>query len=137
MNRIFLFLFFLSICLSGYSQEYVKSTNDSIQEEVYTVVEQSPSFPGGDEGRITFLQENINYPKKAKKKGIQGTVYVTFVIEKDGSITDVRLLRGIGGGCDEEVIRVVKKMPKWNPGKQRGKHVRVQFNMPVKFTITK
>jgi protein TonB len=71
----------------------------------------------------------------ARESSIQGTVYVTFVVERDGSVTDVRVLRGIGGGCDEEAIRVIKAMPKWNPGKQRGKPVRVQFNMPIKFTL--
>jgi protein TonB len=71
----------------------------------------------------------------AKESGIQGTVYVTFVVEKDGSITDVRVLRGIGGGCDEEAVRVVKNSPKWSPGKQRGKPVRVQYNLPVKFIL--
>jgi protein TonB len=71
----------------------------------------------------------------AKESGIQGRVFVTFVVEKDGSVTDVRVLRGIGGGCDEEAIRVVQKMPKWKAGKQRGKPVRVQFNLPIKFTL--
>lgn len=71
----------------------------------------------------------------ARESGIQGTVYVTFVVERNGNVTDVRVLRGIGGGCDEEAVRVIKAMPKWNPGKQRGKPVRVQFNMPIKFTL--
>ena len=71
----------------------------------------------------------------ARESGIQGVVYVTFVVEPDGSISNVRVIRGIGGGCDEEAIRVVKMMPKWIPGNQRGKPVRVQFNMPIKFTL--
>ena len=71
----------------------------------------------------------------ARESGIQGRVFVTFVVERDGSVTDVRVLRGIGGGCDEEAIRVIKNMPKWNPGKQRGKSVRVQFNMPILFKL--
>jgi protein TonB len=71
----------------------------------------------------------------AKESGIQGRVFVTFVVEKNGSVTDVRVLRGIGGGCDEEAIRVVQNMPKWSAGKQRGKPVRVQFNLPIKFTL--
>jgi len=72
----------------------------------------------------------------ARESGIEGTVYVTFVIERDGSVTDVKILRSIGGGCDDEAIRVVRNMPKWEPGKQRGKPVRVQFNMPIKFTLS-
>lgn len=103
--------------------------------EIFTVVEEAPGFPGGDEARIKFLQNNIKYPQMARESNIQGTVYVTFVVERDGRVTDVRVLRGIGGGCDEEAIRVIKAMPKWNPGKQRGKPVRVQFNMPIKFTL--
>jgi len=105
------------------------------EAEIFTVVEESPSFPGGDEARIRFLTENIKYPQIARESSIQGTVYVTFVVEKNGNVTDVRILRGIGGGCDEEAVRVIKAMPKWNPGKQRGKPVRVQFNMPIKFTL--
>jgi protein TonB len=71
----------------------------------------------------------------ARESGIQGKVFVTFVVEKDGSITDVKVLRGIGGGCDEEAVRVIKGMPKWSVGKQRGKPVRVQFNMPIVFKL--
>lgn len=103
--------------------------------EIFTVVEAMPTFPGGDTERMRFLQENIKYPQMARESGIQGTVYVTFVVEPNGSVSDVRILRGIGGGCDEEAIRVIKLMPKWEPGMQRGKPVRVQFNMPIKFTL--
>ena len=102
---------------------------------IFTVVEEMPTFPGGDESRIKFLTENIKYPQMAKESGIQGTVYVTFVIDERGRVADVKVLRGIGGGCDEEAVRVVKMMPPWNPGKQSGKPVRVQFNMPIKFTL--
>lgn len=106
-----------------------------VQAEIFTVVEEQPNYPGGEEARIRFLQESIKYPEEAKELGIQGKVFVTFVVEVDGSITDVRVLRGIGGGCDEEAIRVVRSMPKWVPGKQRGVPVRVQFNLPIKFTL--
>jgi|APIni6443716594_1056825.scaffolds.fasta_scaffold35697_3 protein TonB len=105
------------------------------EQEIFQVVENAPAFPGGDGARMKFLQENIKYPQMARESGIQGTVYVTFVVERNGSVTDVKILRGIGGGCDEEAVRVVKNMPKWEPGKQRGKPVRVQFNMPIKFTL--
>ena len=104
-------------------------------KEIFTVVEEQPGYPGGDEARIKYLQENIKYPEEAKELGVQGKVFVTFVVEVDGSITDVRVLRGIGAGCDEEAIRVVKSMPRWVPGKQRGQPVRVQFNLPIKFTL--
>lgn len=105
------------------------------ETEIFTVVEEEPSFPGGEAARKKFLSENIKYPPMAKEAGIQGRVFVTFVVEKDGSITDVKVLRGIGGGCDEEAVRVVKLMPKWQPGKQRNKAVRVQFNMPIDFKL--
>jgi periplasmic protein TonB len=106
-----------------------------VETEIFTVVEEQPAYPGGDEARSKYLQDNIKYPEEAKELGIQGRVFVTFVVEVDGSITDVRVLRGIGGGCDEEAIRVVQAMPKWVPGKQRGVPVRVQFNLPIKFTL--
>ena len=104
-------------------------------KEIFTVVEEQPGYPGGDEARIKYLQDNIKYPDEAKELGVQGKVFVTFVVEVDGSITDVRVLRGIGAGCDEEAIRVVRNMPRWVPGKQRGVPVRVQFNLPIKFTL--
>lgn len=121
--------------IEAYTPPAVTEEEEVAEAEIFTVVEESPSFPGGDQGRIKYLMDNIVYPQMARESGIQGTVYVTFVVEKNGSVTDVRVLRGIGGGCDEEAVRVVKSMPKWNPGKQRGKPVRVQFNMPIKFTL--
>ncbi len=105
------------------------------EDEIFVFVEDQPSFPGGDEARIKYLQENIHYPEMAKESGIQGTVYVTFVVEKDGRITNVKVLRGIGGGCDEEAVRIIKNMPRWKPGKQRGRPVRAQFNMPIRFVL--
>jgi len=107
------------------------------EEEIFTMVEEMPSFPGGEDSLYKYLGMNIRYPLAAKSNGIQGIVYVTFVISKNGSVKDVKLLRGIGGGCDEEAIRVVQEMPNWNPGKQRGKNVNVQINMPIKFTVRK
>lgn len=105
------------------------------EEEIFEIVEQEPSYPGGDAARMKFLNENIKYPQMARETGIQGTVYVGFVVERDGSVTQVKILRGIGGGCDEEAMRVTKMMPKWNPGQQRGRSVRVSYRMPIKFTL--
>lgn len=118
-------------------EEYIPVEEDEEEEEaqIFTVVEAMPDFPGGDAARIKYLNENIKYPQMARESGIQGRVFVTFVVEKDGAVTDVRVLRGIGGGCDEEAIRVIKNMPKWKAGKQRGKPVRVQFNMPILFKL--
>lgn len=119
-------------------QEYtpVFVQEEEIEEDViFTVVEDQPSFPGGEEARIKYLTDNLRYPQMAREAGIQGTVFVTFVVERDGSVTDVRVLRGIGGGCDEEAVRVVRNMPRWQPGRQRGQPVRVQFNMPIRFVL--
>lgn len=113
------------------------TTPKSEDDQIFMVVENPPSFKGGDDARMKYLIENIIYPKDAREKGIQGTVYVTFIIEKDGTISNVKVLRGIGGGCDEESVRVIKNMPAWNPGTQRGEPQRVQYNMPIKYTLSK
>jgi protein TonB len=102
---------------------------------VFTIVEEMPAFPGGEAERNKFLATNIVYPQQATENGIQGTVYVSFVVDSKGNVTDVKVLRGIGGGCDEEALRVVKMMPQWHPGKQNGKQVRVLFNMPIYFKL--
>ena len=108
---------------------------ESAPQEIFTIVEEQPTFGAGEEARQKFLGENIKYPDLARENGIQGTVYVTFVVEPDGTISNVQVLKGIGAGCDEEAMRVVKLMPKWTPGKQRGKNVRVKINMPIKFVV--
>jgi periplasmic protein TonB len=113
----------------------VKDEENLEEEDIFTVVESMPIFPGGDAAVYAYLEKNMKYPKQALEVGISGMVYVAFVVEKDGSITDVRLLRGIGGGCDEEAIRVVKNMPKWTPGKQRNIPVRVNYHLGLKFTL--
>ncbi len=111
--------------------------DDQKKDTVFRVVEVPPKYPGGEPARLKFFADNLKYPKQAKENGIQGKVYVSFVVEPDGSVTNIKILRGIGGGCDEEAIRVVKLMPKWEPGTQRGKNVRVQFNLPIKFSLSK
>jgi TonB family protein len=103
--------------------------------EAYQVVDEMPVYPGGDEARAKFIGSNIKYPQAAKEKGVQGKVFVSFVIETDGSVSEVKTQQGIGSGCDEEAMRVVKMMPKWTPGKQAGKTVRVAFTMPIKFAL--
>ncbi len=105
------------------------------EEQIFTIVEDDPEFPGGQAALMQYLQSNLRYPTMAREAGIQGTVFVTFVVERDGSITDVRVLRGVGGGLDEEAIRVVRNMPAWTPGRQRGQAVRVQFNLPIRFVL--
>lgn len=119
-------------------EEYVAPEiveEEVVEAEVFTIVEQMPSFPGGDAKMYEYLGKNIKYPQIARETGIQGRVFVNFVVEPDGSVSNVKVLRGIGGGCDEEAMRVVKAMPKWSPGKQRGKTVRVSYTLPVVFKL--
>jgi protein TonB len=104
-------------------------------EPIFLQVEEPPIFPGGESALTKFLRENINYPKEAIKNKISGTVYVQFIIEKDGSISDIQVVRGIGGGCDEEAIRVIKLLPKWIPGKQNGVTVRAYCILPIQFSL--
>jgi TonB family protein len=105
------------------------------EEELFMVVEVMPMFPGGEEARMNYLQSTIVYPESARKAGKQGTVYVQFIIEKDGQVFNPKVLRGFDADCDAEALRVIEGMPNWDPGLQRGKPVRVQFNMPIKFTL--
>ncbi len=105
------------------------------EEEIFTAVEQNPEFPGGISEMYKFLGNNIKYPASAQRANVAGRVFVKFVVEKDGSIGNVEVLKGIGFGCDEEAIRVIKSMPKWNPGRQNGKNVRVFYNMPVVYKL--
>ncbi|GAB2615986.1 energy transducer TonB [Belliella aquatica] len=104
-------------------------------ETIFDVVENAPNPPGGMEGWNKYLSNNLKYPTQARRMGIEGTVYVVFVVNTDGSIQDVDVLRGIGGGCDEEALRVVKAAPKWEPGKQRGRPVRVRMRLPIRFKL--
>ena len=101
----------------------------------FELLDTEPEFEGGVEGLYKYLAENIHYPEQAKAEGIQGRVFVTFVIEADGSVGDAKVMRGIGGGCDEEALRVVEAMPKWKPGTVGGKSVRVQYNLPVSYKL--
>lgn len=113
----------------------VKEEVEEAEEEVFLVVEEDPEFPGGLEALSKFIADNIKYPQLAKENNITGRVFVSFVVEKDGRVGQVKILRDIGGGCGNEAVRVVKLMPKWKPGKQRGKAVRTQFNLPVNFDL--
>jgi protein TonB len=96
-----------------------------------------PEFPGGYEALLSFLKANITYPAEARASNIEGTVYLGFVVERDGTVSDIRILRKIGGGCEEEALRVASLMPKWTPGYQFNRPVRVAFTMPVKFTLAR
>ena len=119
-------------------EEYVApevEEEEVVEQEIFQIVEEMPDFPGGVAKLSEYLQKNIKYPQMARESGIQGRVFVNFVVEPDGSVSNVKVLRSLGGGCDEEAMRVVKAMPKWKPGKQRGKAVRVSYILPVNFKL--
>lgn len=98
-------------------------------------VPEMPEFPGGEAARVKYLASNISYPKVAREMGIQGPVYLTFVVSEKGKITDINIARGIGGGCDEEAYRVIKNMPDWSPGRQNGVAVKVMLSMAINFRL--
>jgi protein TonB len=114
----------------------VVETDESDEEAIYVVVETMPEFPGGIDSMMAYLGRTISYPEKARKKGIEGKVYVQFIVRKDGTLGDIKVIRGIGGGCDEESISAIKNMPNWTPGKQRGKPVPVRIVQPINFRLT-
>ena len=105
------------------------------ETKIFEVVEQMPSFPGGDAALMQFLSKNIKYPVVAEENGIQGRVIATFVVERDGSITDVKVVKSVDPSLDKEAVRVLKSMPKWIPGKQNGSAVRVKYTVPVTFRL--
>ncbi|MCD8740946.1 TonB family protein [Mucilaginibacter roseus] len=113
----------------------VKQVIESDPNEIFTAVETQPAFPGGLAAFGNYLSKNIRYPAVARENNVQGRVFVQFVVERDGSLTDITVLRGIGSGCDEEAVRVLKKSPKWSPGIQNGRPVRVQYTVPIAFNL--
>jgi len=146
-QKIYL-LIFAPLPLMGFSttkiivrQDTVIPTNIDGNENDTTysfyVLEQKPEFKGGIGGLMKWIAEHTNYPKEAKKKGITGKVFVQFVIERDGSVSNVKLARKVNPLLDEEAVRVIKMMPKWKPGKQRGKPVRVMYQIPINFVLDK
>ncbi|MFA6751517.1 MAG: energy transducer TonB, partial [Fermentimonas sp.] len=103
--------------------------------EIFMVVEEQPEFPGGNEALMKYLSENIKYPFIALDNGIQGSVITNFVIEKDGTLTDVKVARGVDPSLDKEALRLIEAMPRWKPGKQKGEVVRVRYSLPVVFRL--
>ncbi|HSN50269.1 MAG TPA: energy transducer TonB, partial [Bacteroidales bacterium] len=106
------------------------------QREVFTLVEVQPEFPGGDFGRMKYMENNLKYPKQAIKDKAEGKVFVTFIVAEDGSIENIRVVRGVHTALDSAAVAVIRQMPRWTPGNQRGTPVAVQYNMPIKFTLT-
>ena len=117
-------------------QSYLNRKNYSEEEQqIFQVVEEMPEFPGGQGALLQFLAKSIKYPVIAQENGIQGRVTCSFVVNKDGSIVDAEVIRGVDPSLDKEAIRVINTMPKWSPGKQRGKPVRVKYTVPVTFRL--
>lgn len=112
-----------------------KPKQEEVTEEIFVVVEDQPLFPGGNAAMMKFLSDNIKYPVIAQENNIQGRVICNFVVERDGSITDVQVVRGVDPSLDREAVRVIQQMPRWKPGKQRGQAVRVRFTLPVVFRL--
>ncbi|MDR1859587.1 MAG: energy transducer TonB [Bacteroidales bacterium] len=114
----------------------IKAKEEVVEDnEIFQIVEEMPEFPGGQAALIKWLGSNTKYPVIAQENGVQGTVYVQFVVEKDGSVTNATVLRGPDPSLEKEAVRVVSSMPKWKPGKQRNKAVRVTYQVPVKFIL--
>lgn len=118
---------------------FIEDTQAGIPEEkvdeIFTIVEEQPSPDGGIKSFYEFVSKNLNYPAQARRMGMEGRVFVEFVVEKDGSLTDIKVVKGIGAGCNEEAVRVLSLAPNWNPGKQRGREVRVRMIMPIMFKL--
>ena len=135
----------LSVGLLALSQVALAQQPDSLRMdtiekadenvEIFGIVETMPMFRGGEQKLMEFIGNNVVYPKEAIDAGIEGRVFVEFYIEKDGTVSNVKVLQGIGYGCDEEALRVVGLMPKWVPGKQRGQSVRVRYTLPINFKL--
>lgn len=139
MKKLFIALMLIGVAATACAQSDAKATtkaNDATaEEEVFLIVEQEAEFPGGLDALSKYLSANLTYPQEARDANVEGKVIVQFVIEKNGKVSNIKVLRDIGSGCGEEAVRVIKGMPRWKPGQQRGKPVRCQFTLPVNFQL--
>jgi periplasmic protein TonB len=131
MKKLSIILLSFILITTSYAQSAKKDKN-----KVYEIAEKMPEFPGGDDKLMNYLSSNIKYPSYAKENEIEGLVMIKFIVNKDGSISDAHVVKGIKGGCDEEALRVVKSVPKWIPAKQKGKKIRVYLYLPIDFRAT-
>lgn len=134
----------MAVCLMavfGFEQEESKKSkttkvnSEQIQGKVYDEVEQMPEFIGGQSALMEFISQSVKYPPEASKKGIQGKVFVNFIVDKDGSVKNAKVSRGVDPLLDAEALRVINSMPKWIPGKEKGKVVAVQYTIPINFAL--
>lgn len=114
---------------------FEEAPEEEVADEIFTIVEDQPEPQGGMSAFYAFVGKQMKYPNQARRMGIEGKVFVQFVVDKDGSITDVQAVKGIGAGCDEEAVRVIKSSPKWKAGKQRGRPVKVRMILPITFKL--
>lgn len=114
---------------------FEEPVEEEVADQIFTIVEKQPEFPGGMTAFYQFVQKKLKYPSQARRMGIEGKVFVQFVVDKKGNITDVQAVKGIGAGCDQEAVRVIKNSPKWQAGKQRGKAVKVRMILPITFKL--
>lgn len=114
---------------------FEEAPEEEVADEIFTIVEDQPQPQGGMQAFYKFVGKQMKYPNQARRMGIEGKVFVQFVVDKDGTITDVQAVKGIGAGCDEEAVRVIKSSPKWKPGKQRGRPVKVRMILPITFKL--
>jgi protein TonB len=125
------FIVATSITFSAFAQDTVKNVQSS--KPIFTVIDQEPVFPGGDQAFLKYITNNLKYPEIAKLIGLKGKVFVSFVVDHDGTITDVKPIRCLGAGCESEAVRVISMSPKWSPGMSKGKTVRVVYTIPINF----
>ena len=124
-----------NLCRCGSIVTAKDEKEEEAEAQVFFIVEEMPEFPGGEAALRAFIAKSINYPVIAQENGIQGKVYVTFVVDRDGGISDAKIARGVDPSLDKEALRVVNTLPKWKPGKQRGKPVRVSYTVPISFVL--
>ena len=133
MKKLILMLLMAGCCLMTANAQ--KTVVSQTNQKVFDTVEQMPEYPGGMQAMIAFLQTNMKYPEDAAKQKVEGRVMVQFIVETDGSISDVHVAKQVFPSLDAEAIRVVQAMPKWTPGKEKGRVVRVKYNLPIVFRM--
>lgn len=133
MKKLILMLLMAECCLM--TAQAQKTVVSQTNQKVFDTVEQMPEYPGGMQAMIAFLQTNMKYPEEAAKQKVEGRVMVQFIVETDGSISDVHVAKQVFPSLDAEAIRVVQAMPKWTPGKEKGNVVRVKYNLPIVFRM--
>lgn len=114
---------------------FEEEPEEEVADQVFLVVEEQAAFPGGQKAWTKFLKKNLKYPRQATRMGIEGKVFLSFIVDQQGSISDIQVIRGIGGGCDEEAKRVLRQSPKWTPGKQRGRPVKSRMQIQIVFRL--